>query len=666
MLKLPTLSLPSLLSNIIRFTHNLLGLPTEKSENVRSDSVPLREYQSLTLHHVAANVAEDKEFDDSFASSLGTSLAAGYMPALSEVDEGGLQFAGLGSTLEFSTSVSNSDFQLEDAVTSLLCAWGLVFTCDIAMPGDGISKVIDSNHSSSQSNQAEMSNTTLLLTRSTFDLFKILQDKKDVASEIANANVFVGIIFSLLPLNSIAQSHLCTAAALANGILVIKLTKLLQSFLPPVHVQRMEMRPFIDYVNSMSTGMSEISDLLDSMTAIIEHTYGMGPVSNKSNCFYVPFSLKNRVENQLTSTTSALVPASSLLLQLSQRFHQDVNAREQIVKRQIASTIADSNLQNREMSLLYNELSECLNNALVTIQYANTQIRWISNQDKTCNSITSNLPNQRKVNKFVSMLEQYDLVGIFEYVHSLINYKQVVTSHFIPSKLPKRVKSVFILLCQIMTWYFCNETPSITLSSHMPEEVTIFRKKISEVAQNKCLSQFWTVDHTLELLVASQNWLKACSFLQKIGDWKKMFLLATVVVHHSRSMRLRTAEYIELKNLSYHLAIEKVLYGIGLKMSLVAKGDGSEVPRISCISSLSDSQDSHLQRQDVIKFVSDFLTVCAHAKLDSVLLTCVCSVVAELTLCCQKFPLEVPSAIYLPSPPLFCPQPAVAKEVSYF
>lgn len=668
--KIPTFSLPSLLSNLICFARNSVGLPllsscAEKAVNACLDPALLK-YEHLTLRNVAASFSEDKELNDTLAStySIGSSLAAGYMPALSGVEEGGLQFAGLGSTLEFSTSASASDIQLEDAVAYLVCAWGLVLTCGLSMPGDGISKVTipsDSNQRNVQLNQAEMSNSTMILATSVLDVFKMLHEKKEVALEIANVKTFVNMFFSILPINSIAQSHLGTAAALANGLLVIKLTKLHQSFLPPAHVDGMEMQCFLDYVNSVSTDMSEISDLLDSMTTVIEHTYGLGPVNNT---FYAPCFLKNRVENQLTSTMSALSPAFSLFLQVSQRFHRDISTREEVVKKHIASTVADGQLQDRKMSLLYRDLLECLSNALVTIQYANTQIRWISStQVEKCDPITSNLPKQRKLKKLISMLEQYDLQGAFEYVHSLMGYKQVVTSYFIPSRLLKRVKSVVLVLCQVMTLYFCDKAPFITLSSsHVPHNLTLSRKKLLKAVQNESLSQFWTVDHTLELLVASQHWSDACSFLQKIRDWKKTFLLATVVVHHSRLMRLCTTEYIELKELSYQLIMEKILYSIGLTKSLVSTAtNSSEVSRVSCLSGLSDS---HLQQQNVIKFVSDCLTVCAHAKLDSVLLTSVCSVVAELTQCSRKLSLEVPSAIYLPAPPLFCPQPAVAKEVS--
>ncbi len=666
-LKLPTLSLFPLVSKIIFTTRSLLGLPlSEKSANVQySDSAQLIECQNLTVRNIAASFTEDKELNDTLVSSIGSSIATGYMPALGGIDEGGLQFAGLGSTLEFPTSIDDSGFQLEDAIANLGCAWGLVLTCGLTMVGDGISKITnatDSNQSNFQSCHTEMSNCTNLLTQSILDVFKILHEKKCLGSEIIDMKTFVNIFFSLLPLNSMAQNQLDTAAALANGLLVTTLTKLYQSFLPPADVEGMETQAFIDYVNHISTDLCEISDVLDSMTTIIEHTYGLGPLNDISNCFYAPCFLKNRVDNQLTSTVSALSPASSLLLQILRRLHQDVSTREEFVKKHITSTLLNSKLEDRNVSSLYNKLSECLNSALVAIQYGNTQIRWIlSNQEEICNPITySKLPKPSKVSNLMSMIEQYDLQGVFKYVHSLINYKQTVTYPFIPSK---QIKSAVLILCQIMTWYFCEETPCITFSLHMSHDVTLSRKRLSESVQSECLLQFWTVDHNLELLIASQHWSEACFFLQKIGDWKKTFLVATVVVHHSRLMGLCEIEYVALKRLSYQLAIEKLLNSVGLRISFVTTGKDSEISRITCLSGLGDS---HLQRQDVIKFASDCFTACAHAQLDTVLLTSVCSVVAELTQCIKNLSLVVPSAIYLPAPPLFCPQPAVSKEVNFF
>ena len=635
-LKLPTLSLPSLLSNIVFDARKLLGLqsiaPSTSSAFVHSDST--KQTESID---VAASFSESTGMGDTFANSVDTSAIGGYMPALTGVDIGGIHFAGLGSTLEFPAPVGSPDLHFEDAVANLLCAWGLVLTC--------VPTVITSNSSSLQSSQTDMTNATILLIRSILDVLQIQND----------AVVFIDVLFSLLPFDSIAQSHLSTTATLANGILVARLTRFYNTLLPLKQENKM-----IDYVNIMDNNISEISDLLDSLTAIIENTYSLRPINDGSNCFYSPNFLGNRSRNHLASAIiSALAPTCFWLLKVSQRFHQDVNTCEQIVKKQITSAVAENRFQATEMSVLYNKLSECLNSALVTIQYVNTQIRWISStQTQIGNPITSNFPKKRrKVCVLISKLERYDIQGALLYVHSLVNYSEAVESELVPFKLSKRVKRVILVLCKIMTSFFCEGAPFILIPSY---EAILCRTKLSIAVQNDPVMKFWTVDHTLELLIISQFWIEACSFLQKVGDWKKAFLLATVIVRHSRLMRLKKIEYAELKMLSHQLAVENVLHMIGFQFQFSTAAPSNL--RLSCLPGLNDS---HLQQTSIISFVSDCLRVCAYAKLDGLLLTLVSSLVSEMTHCCKALPLEAPSAIYLPAPPLFCPQPAVPTEVIF-
>ena len=658
-LKLPTtLSLPTLLSGLVSSARDVLALPPIeiKGPSVSSSHSQTKSLQLQSLHDIAASFSDTTGLGDTLGSSVGsTPHNGGYMPALSGVEGGGIHFAGLGSTLQFPTPSSDGSVQLSTAMAYLLSAWGMLLTCGVTMPGDGVP--VQGNPGELDSKLCSLEDITSVLLLSILKVLELLRERAKDTHAKESLRYFIRSLLSVVPFDTLSQRHLSTVTTLANRVLTEELQKCLKKH----HSlkENLTQQAWIEYINSMNRTVSEASDLLDTIIAFMEYTYDYTAMNRRGNCFFTPSFLQTDNTDQHRDTGSrlhTLFPAGSLLAKVSQVFQEDINKCEQTVKQQISQAVSESRLHTREMNVLYNQLTKCLNKALVTLQYAQTQARWILPTHG--NPVTSNLFKSHKVQKLVSKIEAYDIIGALEYVHSLVNYSEAVSLDHSSLKLSTSARTVVHLFCQVMASFFCDKAPFITISLNPFHQLSLSRAKLSKAAQNEALLNFWTPDHVLELLQISQFWLEACTFLQMLGEWKKAFFLSSIFVLHSKLTRIKKQQHALLKKLAQSIATENLLQCIGLKF--ITPFSKTDPKRLSCLPGLSES---HLMRRDIISFVPECLRVCAQAEMDSVLLTVVASLVSEIAHCCREMCVEVPSGLYLPAPPLFCPQPATQKEV---
>ena len=655
-LKLPTtLSLPTLLSGLVSSARDVLALPPIdiKGPSLSASHSQTKSLQLQSLHDIAASFTDTTGLGDTLGSSVSSAPqhAGGYMPALSGVEGGGIHFAGLGSTLQLPTPTS--DVQLSTAMASLLSAWGVLLTCGVTMPGDGVP--VQGSPGELDSQLCSLKDITSVLLLSILKILELLHERAKDAHARDSLRYFLHSLLSVVPFDSISQRHLITVTALANRVLTEELHKCLKKHRSLK--ENFTQQAWIEYINSMNRGVSETSDLLDTIIAFMECTYDYTPINRTMNSFCTPSFLQTDIASQHTnSCLSTLSPAGSLLAKVSEVFQEDINKCEQTVKQQISQAVSESRLQSREMNVLYNQLTKCLNKALVTLQYARTQTRWISPTHG--NPITSNVFKSHKVQKLVSKIEAYDIQGALEYVHSLVNYSEVAALDHCSLKLSTSVRTVVHLFCQVMASFFSDKAPFITISLNPFHQLSLSRAKLLKATQSEALFNFWTADHVVELLMISQFWHEACAFLQMLGEWKKAFFLSSIFVQHSSLMRSENQQHSMLKQLAQNIITENLLRCIGLKF--ITPFRKTDTKRLSCLPGLSDS---HLMRRDIIGFVPECLRVCAQAEMDGVLLTVVASLVSEIAHCCRKMCVEVPSGLYLPAPPLFCPQPATQNEV---
>lgn len=710
-LKLPSsLSLPDLLYGLVSKARELLDLPTIEA-NDRDEAIAQRSLsvdsgrpqaggivshslQLQSLHDVATSFVEDTATEDVLCSTLDSTAGPGFLSAMTGVDAGGIHFAGLGSTLELTRSslqVQMESNKLEQALSLLLCGSGLLLSCGLLYPGDGISTLVRSlDLVAVESCQSRLKRANSILISTVLEVVDVLY-MSDEESGTTTVQGFLEVLFSLVPLDSLQQSHLSTVAMLANGILITMSKGCLSKHetFAAVKKENHTLQTLIEYFSNVAKDLNEISELLDNTIALLENTYSLQPVSTTSSVFHTPALLtSNSAHNGdcVSSLMSCLSPSCDTLVKVSALLQQDVKVCQNIIKKRLRKACQGSNLQSREMGVLCNKVTTCLNEALVALQHTHAQVRCIINNkllksgvNKDGNPITSVLQEDSKISKLRVKLEQYDIQGAMEYTHSLLGQHDTdaAGTSFDSSSIvsSKEIRDVVLFLAQTMSAFFCEQAPVITVpvitdTLYSEHVMVLSRNEISKAIRNVAVSELWTVDHTLELLLLSHSWIEACEFLKKLGDWKKAFSLAAIVVHHSRLLNAARKTYAPLKRFAHQLATDGILATLGLKINSgfsvrepVAKLDSSVLVSKSRLISVPDLGSSRLLNKDVVHFITETLRACAFAELDSVLLTISTSVVMEITHWCKQLSTEVPVSVYLPAPPLFCPQPTVQDEV---
>ena len=207
-------------------------------------------------------------------------------------------------------------------------------------------------------------------------------------------------------------------------------------------------------------------------------------------------------------------------------------------------------------------------------------------------------------------------------------------------------------LAQLTMAYFTNKKLLVSSSlsccnqpSKVERYLELSQSKLASAIREQNLSEIWTVDHTLELLLLTDMWAQACDFVVELGDWRKGVLLATAYLCHSRHLCNEKRDIPvedKLRTRVTELAMKDIFKLLSLQSELIfSRGISLEISQ-----SLSST-----------------LMMCSLSHLDSVLTSVAVTLLKRLRVCCKSLSLEVPSYVYLPAPPLYCPQPSVTREV---
>ncbi|KAG1971251.1 ciliogenesis and planar polarity effector [Pimephales promelas] len=159
------------------------------------------------------------------------------------------------------------------------------------------------------------------------------------------------------------------------------------------------------------------------------------------------------------------------------------------------------------------------------------------------------------------------------------------------------------------------------------------------------LSEVWTVDYALELLLLGGLIPEAVWMAQRLGDWKMAVTLGLAYTSHcSGHLDFSSLQWKEL-HLPTELKPAGILHDQLEKLMLGSEEDGNKDA-----ASVEDVDLLQVSVQEILK-----ASVMAEVDVVSQPLTRLMNAAKERA---TSLPALVPPAFYLPAPPLYCPQPS--------
>ena len=481
-----------------------------------------------------------------------------------------------------------------------------------------------------------------------------------------------------------------------------------------------------EFSDGVFEDVSAVSELLESSVCVLDSTYGMRPLFGADSAFQIPLhpSKKHRRHHD-SNTASHLSVSLTNMLELFGVFWQDIQACSDIANETVSSINSSSpqhsKVQLRELGILCKGLAGSLQVAMTALKCAHAQVRRLIHGDKNkgmlfelqaslaapttlCeqnqndNPIT--LSNDENLSLLLSKLRQYDLKGALEIVHSddvlvcssspadgrfdLNMSTATLTNSLSLTRLSlasPSARSVVTCLADIMMAFFGNKKllispPTVAKAIHLAikgggHTARLFELKRSEIVKavrDQELSKVWTADCALELALLGGLWEEAVKFVTDLGEWKKAILLSLAYTNHSNLLR----EKVEVKknlgcclesltDFSHRLSLHSIVNLLGLEVfsnQIAPPGLGKGQPS----SYASTCRPQHCSEES-FHSIAGTLSVCAAGGMDSVLTKLVSSLVGAVTVSCQRLSQSVHSSVYLPAPPLYCPQPTIPEEV---
>ncbi|KAB5543313.1 hypothetical protein PHYPO_G00077610 [Pangasianodon hypophthalmus] len=237
--------------------------------------------------------------------------------------------------------------------------------------------------------------------------------------------------------------------------------------------------------------------------------------------------------------------------------------------------------------------------------------------------------------------------------------------------LPQRVNSeaacaVVQSLGRFMASYFTNQPLAIFPPHnvdvlpplHLPQSterrtVALCQRQVAAAVRSQHLSGVWTVEYALELLLLGGLIPEASWLAQSLGDWK---MAASLSLAYTTYCRLHY-DFSRLKWRELHLPAELqpgFIFQTQLESLLHCKLSSDTQDKtfknLPDIVEVEDMELLHVSAQEILK-----ASVMAEVDVVSRPLTKLLESAKEHA---SSFTALVPPALYLPAPPLYCPQPA--------
>ena len=731
------LSLPDLVMGLTNDSRSKLGLPIKEPKRRNENQLLPDALESHTLgKQLATEGFLQEELAHDMDSTLASSPTASGPRFLMGIEAGAIHFAGVDSDLNqtLTSALGKTIPHTEQALSPLYTAWGLLMSTAKFEPGNGrypqdkplTNKERNLFHASYQHASSLVISTFMSLSAS-----DRLSDVTDTA-------------MGLVTLDSIGQSHLDLASALANAICLMLLSKCILQRKEFSKEKELSLQSLREYSDQVTMAFSNISGFVLEVIALLSDVYDT--VAPGSSIFATSSYGHSTAVSHLGSSLCSLAKITMI-------FWNDIKIHGNIARKIVLQKPMTNRLQMREFELLYQNLASSIQQAAHALQFTDahvtTSLEKLGIEISTLAKQSSEVSLKRgpcgqhdgnpitlqqdgtvvrqfpakglvsdNLTTLFTKLEQYDLKGAVQFAHSLITNYQLEQSNGLPISQSSSAAAVatnqaiesrphqsnnwatfyqeptpsphsshakilieseaglavITCLARFMVAFFCNQQLLVSPTSspsipppvfHRSSETTsryndLDHSAVMKAVRNQGLTNYWTVDHTLELLLLCGLWEEACQFVCCLGDWKKGFLLASVYFHHNEklneaSINIETTKILE--DICHQLASDDVLGLLAHSMTSTSKQTKAFTKHAYIAEALQPP------RIEVVRSISSTLQVCALAEFDSVLVTTISTIMKELTNTCKMLPVQVPTAVYLPAPPLYCPQPSISQEV---
>ncbi|KAM4875930.1 ciliogenesis and planar polarity effector 1 [Thomomys bottae] len=241
------------------------------------------------------------------------------------------------------------------------------------------------------------------------------------------------------------------------------------------------------------------------------------------------------------------------------------------------------------------------------------------------------------------------------------------------SVYPVAAVSVVQSMARFMAAYFTNQLlcilpphsvnvlpPLHTKTGQSFRLIPLQHAKVASVVRNQSLSNVWTVEYALELLLIGGLIPEAVWLAHKLGDWKTSVSIGVAYQifcnYDSSPMRCKKKDVnLPLNMTPAQIFQEKLQCFLGQPSSLEAKNEMKS--KHKAFTDPIEEEDASLlfgSVQEVLK-----ASVMADADILSQTLQLLMDSAKEFS---KRLWGLVPVSLYLPAPPLYCPQPAVLSE----
>nr|XP_056704145.1 ciliogenesis and planar polarity effector 1 [Euleptes europaea] len=228
-------------------------------------------------------------------------------------------------------------------------------------------------------------------------------------------------------------------------------------------------------------------------------------------------------------------------------------------------------------------------------------------------------------------------------------------------------------LARFMAAYFTNEPLFVLLPHNVgvlpplhirperyPRVVPLQHSRITSAIRDQGLSSVWTAEYSLDLFLIGGLIPEAVWLAHKLGDWKMSVSIGVAFNQYcqssngfSRSHKLDPC--LPLYLTPTHIFQEKLRSFMGQPASVETSSEGEL--KYKQFTDPIEEEDANV----LFKSVEEILKAAVMADAD------ILSEILQLLMDCakdlsRKFYSLVPESLYLPAPPLYCPQPAFLSE----
>ncbi|XP_060764829.1 ciliogenesis and planar polarity effector 1 isoform X4 [Neoarius graeffei] len=262
-------------------------------------------------------------------------------------------------------------------------------------------------------------------------------------------------------------------------------------------------------------------------------------------------------------------------------------------------------------------------------------------------------------------------------VKQLLTVEDIVDETPFELWLPQRVNSeaacaVVQSLGRFMASYFTNQplvifpphNVDVLPPLHLPQltgqrTVALCQRQVAAAVRSQHLSGVWTVEYALELLLVGGLIPEAAWLAQSLGDWK---MAASLGLAYTTYCRLHY-DFSRLKWRELHLPVELqpgFIFQTQLESLLDCKASSDRQDKafksLPDLVEVEDMEVLHVSAQEILK-----ASVMAEVDVVSRPLAKLLESAKEHA---SSFTALVPTAFYLPAPPLYCPQPSLNTQDS--